>query len=106
MQSGFGTPTDPATGEPAEKIEKEKKKSMHTQEKSRLLEHAKLAQITDSEAAEALREMIRGLLFERISQMLRDDAQASAYVDVLNRMNEKESLARLAVEKLTRKGVS
>lgn len=102
MESGVSI--DPVTGRPREEAEKKRKEAITDKEKATLQAQAKLEQVTSSEAADVLREMIRDMLMSRVGDVLKDDPQAAAYVEILKKLKEKENLARLAVSRLVEKG--
>lgn len=104
MNSSQGAPIDPVSGRPLEEIEAARARQLNESEARRYEKQAQYAGIDRSEAAETLREMIRGLLEKRIAAMIEEDREASAYVEILKQMKDRSDLAKRAVEKLVKHG--
>lgn len=104
MNSGSGPAIDPTTGQPLEKIEAEATRRLNEKEKTRLKEQAGLSSITQSEASDALRYMIRDRLCRRVQKVLTEDPEAVAYMGILKDLKEKDDLAKYATDKLIQKG--
>ena len=103
----YGGPVDPESGEPMEKVEADRRayeKRLQSQEAERLKGQAGLNQVTQGEAADALRAMIRRRLELRIQAVLDEDPEARAYVAILKDLREKGNLAAIATEKLVKAG--
>ncbi|MFW5930447.1 MAG: hypothetical protein ACOCQI_01735 [Desulfosalsimonas sp.] len=104
MNPSQGAPTDPVTGRPLEEQEAARTRELNEREERRYQKQAQYADIDRSEAAEALRDMIRGLLEKRVAAMIEEDREAAAYVEILKKMKERSDLAKRAVEKLVKHG--
>jgi hypothetical protein len=99
---GHGVDVDPVTGRPM--AEAEALSPLNEREKKSLAREARFSEVDASEAAEALREMLRARLERRIGEVLAGDPEASAYVSILRELHERADLAKRAVNQLVSRG--
>ncbi len=102
MDSMQGASMDPVSGRPVQEKEKQKRQQAHGKEVEQLRKQAQFNTVNESEAAGHLRELLFGRLYARIKNVLQDDEQAKAYVDMLSCLNEQADLAARATELLAR----
>ena len=94
-----GPDVDPVTGRPHEAAAEQAR--MYEKQKADLKDKADFLPVAESEAAEALRDMVKERLIVRVTELIRADAAASAYSDVLDTLHDRTELARAAVERLS-----
>jgi hypothetical protein len=104
MQSSLGASIDPVSGRPAEQVEAGQKKKYLQRQAARLKQQAAMSETVSSDAAEALRAMIHKKLFRRIGEILADDPECFAYVEMCRELNERKNLAKIATDKLVAGG--
>jgi hypothetical protein len=95
-----GVKVDPLTGRPLEQVTTERESANEKQQETMLKEQADWFDVTKTEAGAKIIALVEGKLTARIDALIKEDAEAAAYVKILQEMGIKEGLARVAAQQL------
>jgi hypothetical protein len=92
---------DIQSGKPVDLVAKEKEIEKKRREDQMLKLRASMAGISRSQDGQRLIDLVKSLLIRRVEQVLMDDPEAKAYLEVLTALGFTEKLAEEAIKKLT-----
>ena len=100
MNNG-GVEIDPVTLRPMDNVRKDRVQEHEQLTESTLQRQATWANITDTETGRRIIDIVQWKLDQRIENLVADDAEARAYLNIIKELGGKISLAKSAALKLT-----
>lgn len=99
---GGAMDVDPVTGDPVYRdASSDGKAAADSPESQRLVRQAGLAGITGSEAAKKVKQAAYELFYRKIQEIISEDPECKAYLDILDVLGGMEDVARSAAVRLS-----